>query len=358
MLRKKIIGFTICLFLFSNLNAQDQTLDFLKVKPHDSIPTFEETLKYLNEQWIKKNNFGCIMEKPFRLYPISSDSLFEYDSKKNTLNFNLTIVPSGKAWGTEDYYFTILLDNVDPNSLVNKSARISFMSFDNRKLGFYIKQKNGRSCRYNVVDISTFQEIEFIKNCSYSQNTKPTTEQIRLAFKHLLSLKTSKEKLDGCEACLIYNTKIETKRNQYMPINQLKYGDTITSYNNINGQYFQTTITGIDSIYHNNLVELYYDNDTIICTDDHPFLIEKKGWCSLNPKKTMQNYSNYPKVNLLENGDLFLSNSDNGISTKQLNEIKYLNKGEMTYTITGLKKGNTYFANGILTGIELLKKPF
>lgn len=65
----------------------------------------------------------------------------------------------------------------------------------------------------------------------------------------------------------------------------------------------------------------------------------------------MRNYSNYPKVNLLEKGDSFLSSSDNDITAIKLEDIKFLTKGEMTYNITRLKKGNTYFANGILTGI-------
>lgn len=72
----------------------------------------------------------------------------------------------------------------------------------------------------------------------------------------------------------------------------------------------------------------------------------------------MRNYSNYPKVNLLEKSDSFLSSSDNVITAIKLEDINFLTKGEMTYTITGLKKGNTYFANGILTGVEIIENSF
>ena len=80
MLRKtNLLASLFVFFLSSNLNAQDQTLNF-------SIPTFDETLKYLNEQWIKKNSFRCLMHE---LYLDYADSLFEYDSKKNTLKRNI-----------------------------------------------------------------------------------------------------------------------------------------------------------------------------------------------------------------------------------------------------------------------------
>tara|TARA_Y100001954_G_C15666218_1_gene530320 strand:+ start:209 stop:883 length:675 start_codon:yes stop_codon:yes gene_type:complete len=203
--------------------------------------------------------------------------------------------------------------------------------------------------------IQSFREISFV----ISSKNNILKKQFQTAVNYLAT-KCSVEGVDCRDfgACLTNKTKIKLKDNIFKTIDKLKINDSITSYSVQNKQSFQTTITGIDSVYHNNLVELHYENDTITCTDDHPFFINHKGWCSLNPEKTMRNYSNYPKVNLLEKGDSFISSSSSGITTIKLEDIKFLTKGEMTYTITGLKKGNTYFANGILTGVEILENPF
>jgi hypothetical protein len=54
---------------------------------------------------------------------------------------------------------------------------------------------------------------------------------------------------------------------------------------------------------------------------------------------------------------LFIFRNGNEIKVNKLIDIVNLkaDNGEMTYTITRLKKGNTYFANGLLTGVENLR---
>ncbi len=105
------------------------------------------------------------------------------------------------------------------------------------------------------------------------------------------------------------------------------------------------------------MAELYFDDDTITFTDDHPFYIYNRVWCSLVPEKTLSNYSNYNGIGQIKIGDLFLYNKGDKLILKKL--IRYLYKdkevGVMTYTIKNLKQGNTYFVYAILTGVENLK---
>ena len=135
---------------------------------------------------------------------------------------------------------------------------------------------------------------------------------------------------------------------------------SLSKYNNmdeVKKVVEETEIESVDSVYHKNMVKLIFSNDTITCTKDHPFYIENKGWCSLYPQKTLNNYSNYSKVVKIQKNDLFIFRNGVEIAANKLIDIIDLKDdyGQMTYTITRLKKGNSYFANGILTGVEHLK---
>ena len=100
-------------------------------------------------------------------------------------------------------------------------------------------------------------------------------------------------------------------------------------------------------------LELYFNHDTITSTTDHPYYVYNKGWCSFKPNSTLMNYSNYDKVNKISNGDHFILN--NG-KRSQLLGHSYINQEKQTYTITKLEKGNTFYVNGILVGVEEINK--
>lgn len=375
-------------------NAQNQALDFLKAKPHDGDPTVEETIDWLNENWLsqifKSEQFFpfLIDNKEMLFNTINSNPKFFYSK-----SFSGNLLQIQFADGAMPKILNIFLNNINQNTISKNNGFITLSEwlFSNSRheqqrdqhgvgVGIGFVQSDGCS----KASIKQVKEIQMpISNYKYkshhwtgggtlgtqfefekvnfnvsSSDHYILKNQIILAFNYIVQKTTGINDVCGYGACLLGKTKINSNKNMFESIDKIKINDSITSYSVQNKQSFQTTITGIDSVYHNNLVELQYENDTITCTDDHPFFIENKGWCSLNPEKTMRNYSNYPKVNLLEKGDSFLSSSDNGITTIKLEDIKFLTKGEMTYTITGLKKGNTYFANGILTGVEILENPF
>lgn len=75
------------------------------------------------------------------------------------------------------------------------------------------------------------------------------------------------------------------------------------------------------------------------------------------PSETARNYANYNEVSRVEIGDFFLMVNNGKLKAKKLMAIeKHGNEeGELTYAITELKEGNTYFVNGVLTGVEHLR---
>jgi len=394
MKAKHIFIIVILFFCGFSLNAQNQALDFLKAKPHDGDPTIEETVSWLNENWLSQ------IFKSEQLFPFIIDN---EEMLFNSYNSNPKFFYSKSFWGdllqiefcdnSEPKTLNIFLNNINQNTISKNNGFITLSEWlisnsrheqqrDQHGVGVGIGFVQSDGC--SKVSIKEVKEIQIpISNYKYkshhwngvgtlgtqfefekvnfnvsSSDHYILKNQIILAFNYIVQKTTGINDECWYGACLLGETKISSNKNMFESIDKVKINDSITSYSTQNKQYFQTTITAIDSVYHNNLVELQYENDTITCTDDHPFFIENKGWCSLNPEKTMRNYSNYPKVNLLEKGDSFLSSSGSGITTIKLEDIKFLTKGEMTYTITGLKKGNTYFANGILTGVEILENPF
>ena len=400
MKAKHILLIVILFFCRVSLDAQNQALDFLKSEPHEGNPTIEETVSWLNEKWLGPIH-AANQTLPVKVFWVGSnevDTLFlipndqiklsisnqkeGYRNSTGKINLYLENTPHTEPGFFGGWNVTIFLMSISSDSIFNSNNKISFCEWRFSKNSRFLGVDNGTDgvafasdeyCGKARLRIIKKIEIPLLKTDNYetysgkyydskkidwNENKFILEAQIKMAFNYLIGRYSEEYRWCVYGACVAGKTQINLNKNISESIDKLKIGDSILSCSIPNKQYFQTTITGIDSVYHNNLVELHYENDTITCTDDHPFFINHKGWCSLNPEKTMRNYSNYPKVNLLEKGDSFISSSGSGITTIKLEDIKFLTKGEMTYTITGLKKGNTYFANGILTGVEIIENPF
>jgi len=157
----------------------------------------------------------------------------------------------------------------------------------------------------------------------------------------------------GCAACFDGNSKVLVNKSDFTLIKDLKIGQKILSYDFDSDEYFEASILDLVKVKHDNLVELYFNHDTIISTDDHPYFVVDKYWSSFSPNATEFNYTNYEKVNKIEVGDMFVLSD--GELTKLLG-FSYLNDSRDTYTITKLDKGNTFFVNGILVGVEEIRK--
>jgi hypothetical protein len=266
---------------------------------------------------------------------------------------------------------TILLDNLENQNYFGGIGNYFDYIVENRLLAF----KSWTGNKRDVGDKGTFdlgyiiwdnydscsgKKITLINNISFPLNINDDSKnKFNLAMDYLTDkCSAQNKKCKDFGACLIASSKISVSKSTEKSINQLSIGDKILTYDVEMKKQRQTIITGIDSVFHDNLVELYFPNDTIVCTIDHPFYIQSKGWSSLSPTKTINNYHNYLNIKLIEIGDIFVQKKDGKITSEKLSGISYKQREsrQMTYTITSLKNGNTYFVNGILTGVEQLKK--
>jgi hypothetical protein len=158
----------------------------------------------------------------------------------------------------------------------------------------------------------------------------------------------------GCAACFVGNSMVEIEGGLRKAISKLRVGDTVISYDTKTGIKTETIIEEMISVHHSYLIELIFDHDTITSTKDHPYYVNGKGWCSFNTAATEANYSNYNSVNTIELGDDFIRSSG---SISQLLEIHPLYKPQITYTISKLMSGDSFYLNDILVGIEEIRNP-
>lgn len=367
--------------LFSKLSfCQEFNYDYLKSSQHSGEPTIVETINWLkqnltikggsqndevyidNDGGWRQTEYPCI----FMSDSLKQAPVFHYSPERNILSFELDNMGCyAGAYPIETAEITIFLDNLRSeysyiSTGKDRSRRLELNSWNGYKKGSlhsdyvlgYIIFNNDNYC--SGIALKTFFKISL----PLPQTNSAEDEQFNNAIRYL-SKKCSAENKECKDygVCFVANSKVSINKSENKNINLLSKGDIVLSYDIDKNIFFESEITNIDSFFHDNLTELFFSDDTITCTNDHPFYIENKGWCSLVPQKTMNNYSNYSIIKQLEVGDLFIYKNDNNIVTKKLigYNFKKSESGEMTFTITSLKHGNTYFVNGLLTGVENLK---
>lgn len=166
--------------------------------------------------------------------------------------------------------------------------------------------------------------------------------------------KISPEPPGGCAACFSGDANVATSITSSMKISELKKGDAILSYDIPTGQLFTTKVARVLSVYHENIVLLSFGKQTLEVTNDHPFYVANKGWCSLQPEKTMERYENYGQVQRLELGDALQMAEGSQV---KITSIETLVGGKMTYTVSSLEEGNTFIVNGAVVGTETVSSP-
>ena len=158
-----------------------------------------------------------------------------------------------------------------------------------------------------------------------------------------------------CAACFVAESKVLKKENNSVAISDLMVGDSIIGYDLASKEYTTDVVLEIAKFTHENLVELYFNHDTIVSTTDHPYYVFDKGWSSFVPRNTEYNYINYSNIDQIEVGDLFMLSDKKKV---KLLGYSFLNELKDTYTITKLKHGKTFFINGVLVGVEELRSKY
>jgi Ataxin-1 and HBP1 module (AXH) len=158
---------------------------------------------------------------------------------------------------------------------------------------------------------------------------------------------------DGLDVhCFGAGTKISMADSSTKPIEQIKQGDIVKTYNFQTKKQVNAYVAKIINRKHTNLFKLVFKDGEIISTDDHPFWTEKNKWASLNPQKSNSNYEQTKEITQLQIGDKVFIPSE--IIYTELTSIEKLNGIQQTYTIE-LKTSDNFIANGLLVKTEKAK---
>ena len=162
---------------------------------------------------------------------------------------------------------------------------------------------------------------------------------------------------DGLDIlCFVGGTKITLHNKSTINIEELEVGDKVLTYDFERNELIEATVLQVENVVHSGLVTYVFENGMeITSTKDHPFRIKEKGWCSLLPKKSEQ-YKGIGHVGEIEIGNLFeVIDKNSALITNRLIQIKDLEKGEQTYTISKLDVGDNFIANGFIVAVEELE---
>ena len=152
-------------------------------------------------------------------------------------------------------------------------------------------------------------------------------------------------------ACFIAGTKVLMSNGEQKSIEKIEIGDIVTSYNfNLKKLELKRVLATFNPL-SNDLVEFTFENGTsTIHTYDHPYYIIGKGWCSYNPKLTIDRYSSHAtelsEATQVALGDYCLLGD--GVTQVKLVGINEIESDIVpTYNFT-VEDNKNYFADGIL----------
>jgi hypothetical protein len=151
--------------------------------------------------------------------------------------------------------------------------------------------------------------------------------------------------------CFVKGTKITLSDGRSLPIEEVRPSDRILSYNIEKRAVEEDIVQKTDSVYHNNLIKIYFEDSTINeNTEDHPYYVKDKGWCSFKPSEAFKKYKIQTKQ--LQPGDVCFKILNNKLVEAKIKDITLIMDKVITYNISRLERNKNYFANGILVSTE------
>jgi len=151
--------------------------------------------------------------------------------------------------------------------------------------------------------------------------------------------------------CFIEGTKVLMHNGEHKNIEEINLGDSVLTYNFKTKSVEKKPVLRIDSPIHNDLVKIKFSKGiSNTNTQDHPYFVIKKGWCSYNPNLSTERYK--LNVQSLEKGDKCFYLNNGKFSKIKIKDIQILNNEVKTYNLTGIEGSNNYFVNGILVNNE------
>ena len=147
--------------------------------------------------------------------------------------------------------------------------------------------------------------------------------------------------------CFAKGTSILMSDGSSKPIEDVKVGDTVVSYNPDEGSIVsEGTVTHLPKQHwREDWRSISFGSFSNTNTECHPYWTKEKGWASLNPDKTMD----YHKVDVaqLEVGDHCLKIEGRETSWLPILAVEDA-KHQYTYNLDRVTPQHAYFANGVL----------
>ncbi|MCK4665001.1 MAG: hypothetical protein KAT68_19180 [Bacteroidales bacterium] len=152
--------------------------------------------------------------------------------------------------------------------------------------------------------------------------------------------------------CIAKGTNILLKNGKTQEIEKIILGTEIKNFNVNHNTVEIACVEKIAISIHSILITVFFSNDTLIkSTQDHPYWVVGKGWCSLDTTSTLEKYN--LNVNKLIIGDKCLYFDGEKLENVIIkNIVTEIGKFEM-YNISG-GVNRCFFANGILVHDENL----
>lgn len=152
--------------------------------------------------------------------------------------------------------------------------------------------------------------------------------------------------------CFGKDVKVST-RNGEKSIKQVKPGNKVISYDHNLGIAEEIVVVRTANSKHSVMNKITFANSiSIESTIDHPFWVVGKGWCSVNPTSTNENYN--LQVGEISVGDACIYFDKGNFVEMKIIKIDTINGEFRMYTISG-GKNHCFFANGFLVHDENLQ---
>ncbi|MCH8034205.1 MAG: hypothetical protein IH950_10695 [Bacteroidetes bacterium] len=152
--------------------------------------------------------------------------------------------------------------------------------------------------------------------------------------------------------CFCSRTEIITSSGIRI-IEQIKPNDIVISYNQNLGITEEVRVERTAISMHSMIAKITFkNNNSVKCTIDHPFWVVGKGWCSIIPVTSNENYDLQVNQLLIDDKCIFFDNH-------LFSEVKITHIGNIfgdfkMYIISG-GTNHCFFANGILVHDENLQ---
>lgn len=92
--------------------------------------------------------------------------------------------------------------------------------------------------------------------------------------------------------CFVGGSQVTMADGTFKNIESVQIGDSVLTYNFENQVLEINPVLHVDAPVHHKPVKVVFNNgEEIVSTEDHPYYVKGKGWCSFNPQQTQKNYN-------------------------------------------------------------------